>query len=391
MNIVIVSPNRLLTLRGSEHFVLETCRRFSYHPSVKTQVVTFRRRYATEDLARLDEGELRSRLRTVYHSITPGSWSEFNWVSPKVFRKNPILDELNRRMEVVPPGRKLTQILRSADRIYFVTWSMEDLLAFLPVAFFAGRKHVVAGIHSRMPVRGSDRAILSLWARLGVLRGVHTLDSQSTRVLRRLPVTVIQIQNEIDCEMFRPGEKSRDRFVVLFAGSASLAKGADLLPRIYGSLVEKQMQGFTMWICSSETGKLGKEIAEWCKGKENVVFKGWASRTELAAFYRQASVLLMPSRREVQPLANLEAQASGTPVIASDLPSFRENIKDGETGFLVHEFEVEAFAQRIMELYSMWLRGAPYEKMCTDARRYVSENFASPIGSDKLLRMLINA
>lgn len=391
MKIVLVSPNSLLTLRGSEQFVLETSRRFSKAPGVSTEVVTFRRKYATEDLSRLTPDEVKSRLHSIYRFVPPGSWAEFSWLSMRVGGRIRMFDQLNRYMEFVPPRERLIQMLRSADRIYFITWRLEDILAFLPVALLAGRKRVIAGIHSRMLVRRSDLALLSLWTRLGVLKGVHTLDSQSTKIFQRLPVKVVQVPNDVDCDLFIPGEKSRDKFVVLFAGSASAAKGADLLPAIYASLEEKQSGGIVMWICSSETGQLGREISEWCKGKKDVVFQGWLSRTRMAELYRQASVLLMPSRREVQGLANLEAQATGTPVIASDLPSFRDSIRDGETGFIVREFRAEAFAQKIMELHSIWVKGEAYDMMCRAARKNAIQNFASPSGSEKLLRMISSA
>jgi glycosyltransferase involved in cell wall biosynthesis len=44
----------------------------------------------------------------------------------------------------------------------------------------------------------------------------------------------------------------------------------------------------------------------------------------LAAVYRRATVLLLPSVREGFGLPMLEALASGTPVIASDIPALRE-------------------------------------------------------------------
>jgi glycosyltransferase involved in cell wall biosynthesis len=44
----------------------------------------------------------------------------------------------------------------------------------------------------------------------------------------------------------------------------------------------------------------------------------------LAALYRRAAVLLLPSEREGFGLPVIEALASGTPVVASDLPVLRE-------------------------------------------------------------------
>jgi glycosyltransferase involved in cell wall biosynthesis len=388
LRVVIVSPNSLLTLRGSEQFVLETSKRFSEHPGVETEIVTFRRKYGIEDLSKLGPEEVRSRILTIHRALGPVLWSEFTWLSPRLFRSSRVFDRLNRLTEFVPPSMKLIRKLRKADKIYFVTWRPEDLLAFLPVAFLSGRKRVVAGVHSRMTIRRPERVLLSLWTHLGVLSAIHTVDSQSSALFGRLSARVFQIPNGVDCDLFRPGEKSRDEFAMLFAGSAHPAKGADLLPGICAEIKRQNVQGIKLWICTSETGLLGREIRNWSRGEPDVVYRGWVSQSELALLYRQASVLLMPSRREVQGLSNLEAQASGTPVIVSDISSFRETVKDGDTGFIVREFSDNAFAERVLQLHSLWLEGPLYEEMCKNARKNIVENFAAPEASEKLLGVL---
>jgi D-inositol-3-phosphate glycosyltransferase len=80
--------------------------------------------------------------------------------------------------------------------------------------------------------------------------------------------------------------------------------------------------------------------------------------------------LVLPSREEAFGLVSLEAQASGTPVIAADLPAFRQSVVDGMTGVLVRPYSSEAFARAIIEMRNMWLNDRQrYEQMCIAARK----------------------
>jgi glycosyltransferase involved in cell wall biosynthesis len=69
---------------------------------------------------------------------------------------------------------------------------------------------------------------------------------------------------------------------------------------------------------------------------------------ELAAEYRRAHVLVLSSRREGFNQATLEAMASGTPVVASDIPGVRDGV--GDAGLLCPAGDVARFASAIEEL-----------------------------------------
>ena len=58
---------------------------------------------------------------------------------------------------------------------------------------------------------------------------------------------------------------------------------------------------------------------------------------------------MQPSRHEGYPIAVIEARALHKPILASDIPSIREQIIDGANGYLV-ELTPEALADKIGEL-----------------------------------------
>lgn len=70
---------------------------------------------------------------------------------------------------------------------------------------------------------------------------------------------------------------------------------------------------------------------------DNVVFPGYVPDDELPGLYAACDVFLTASNFETQGLTVLEAMASGLPVVAPDVPVFRETIDHGSNGLLVDD------------------------------------------------------
>jgi glycosyltransferase-like protein len=68
---------------------------------------------------------------------------------------------------------------------------------------------------------------------------------------------------------------------------------------------------------------------------DDVVLLGTVPDAELPAWYAAADVLAFPSTKEGWGLAILEAMSAGLPVVASDLPVFREFLSPGRDALLV--------------------------------------------------------
>ena len=62
---------------------------------------------------------------------------------------------------------------------------------------------------------------------------------------------------------------------------------------------------------------------------------------------RAADCFLLPSTHEGLPLSVLEAQASGTPVLAAPTAGVPEVVEDGKTGFLIAADDVAGYADRV--------------------------------------------
>ena len=75
-----------------------------------------------------------------------------------------------------------------------------------------------------------------------------------------------------------------------------------------------------------------------------VRFLGFVSETEKLALLRRSWAVALASPKEGWGLTNVEAEACGTPVVASDSPGIRESVRHGETGFLTPHGDVTAMA-----------------------------------------------
>ena len=71
------------------------------------------------------------------------------------------------------------------------------------------------------------------------------------------------------------------------------------------------------------------------KAPKNVIFLGW---TEPESFWPGCDIALLTSLNEAQPISIIEAAKCSLPVIAEDVGSVSEVVKDSETGFLTHSF-----------------------------------------------------
>ena len=81
-----------------------------------------------------------------------------------------------------------------------------------------------------------------------------------------------------------------------------------------------------------------------------VNFLGGVTDAELRDQYRQCSLFIMPSKKEGFGIVFLEAMAYGKPVVGGAHGGTPSVVKDGETGLLVDNSDVESIAQSITRL-----------------------------------------
>jgi glycosyltransferase involved in cell wall biosynthesis len=83
---------------------------------------------------------------------------------------------------------------------------------------------------------------------------------------------------------------------------------------------------------------------------DRICFLGWIGEQEVDRWLNRASIFVLPSRAENQPVAILEAMARSLPVVATHVGAIPEQVVDGGSGSLVPPGDAEALAAALLDL-----------------------------------------
>ena len=190
------------------------------------------------------------------------------------------------------------------------------------------------------------------------------------------PFTVQVIPNGVDCEYFKPGSKSEHPpLTLLSVGRLHPQKNvACMLEILLAIRNEFDIPATARVIGDGPERKNLEKFAHRHDLSGVVSFEGWLPRTEVAAAYRSATVLVQPSRYEGMSNTILEALASGLPVVASRIPENVELIEPERNGLLFDpNEEVSKIAQAIVGLYE---RPDLWTQMSIQAREQTTAKYS---------------
>ena len=183
------------------------------------------------------------------------------------------------------------------------------------------------------------------------------------------PDIVHVVSPGVDLYTFTPGQGRSaarefvglpsDALVVSFVGRIQPHKGPEVLIRATSELVKHSpllrhklvvnIIGGASGANTEEVDRL-KELATWLAIDDVVRFAPPVQRADLAQWYRAADLVVVPSYSESFGLVALEAQACGTPVVATAVGGLRTAVADGISGVLVDGHDPKAWSSVIVRL-----------------------------------------
>jgi len=199
-------------------------------------------------------------------------------------------------------------------------------------------------------------------------------------------VELNQTHLDTDTEGFRRAHKLSNRQVVLFVGGLQPRKGVQYLieatkycktkPAVV--IIGDEGPGYR-----GSRANLEKQVLD-LRLDEQVMFLGSFPRGKLAAAYKAADLVVLPSLAEGLPLVLLEAMSLGKCVIATRVPGNIDVVKDGWNGVLVEPKNPRELAEKIDLLLT---DSALREKLGAQARRDIEQNYSSQAVLDKFLAL----
>jgi glycosyltransferase involved in cell wall biosynthesis len=140
-----------------------------------------------------------------------------------------------------------------------------------------------------------------------------------------------------------------NRTDLVFLGRMELeAKGIDLLLRAFAKIASSVDANLVIAGDGRDRERV-RRLAEELGLSDRIRLPGAVDSAARSELLTRARLVCVPSRFETSSLVSLEAQASGTPVLAFDIPALREVLApDG--GVLVPAFDVEAYAAAMLQL-----------------------------------------
>lgn len=122
-----------------------------------------------------------------------------------------------------------------------------------------------------------------------------------------------------------------------------------------------------------------KKIKNWSlenKIQDNIKVIGRIDHDEIPGYINESNVCLsfledIPSYHLSPPQKLFEYFAMGKPVVANDLPTHSQYIKDGFNGYIIKDLDVKLFKDAIYKLYNQKERlGKMSKKIREDASQY---------------------
>jgi glycosyltransferase involved in cell wall biosynthesis len=258
-------------------------------------------------------------------------------------------------------------------------WTLSGMIAW--ITHFIHRRPFIVTVHGSDIYQGTQTG----WIRFltsGLLNKAAAViaishDLADRLVLLGTPQNKISIIPEaIDIDRFLINAQEREN-IILFVGSLIPRKGCKFLIQAF-SQVANALPGFQLYLVGegADETELKNLVADLEIG-DRVFFEGARSREEIPDLMGRAKLFVLPSLEEGLGVVLIEAIASGTPCIASQVGGIPDIITP-DVGILVPPGDSKALADAILDLLKDPDRWSIFSSAAKEraSKEFNRENFA---------------
>lgn len=175
----------------------------------------------------------------------------------------------------------------------------------------------------------------------------------SAKRIEYVPGVGIDAQRFSKVQIDRNGKRAElgipeDAFLLCSVGELNANKNHEVIIRALAQLNQKNVHYMIAGVGDKEAELL--ELARQLHLADRVHLLGY--RNDVPELYKAADLFVFPSFREGLPVSVMEAMAAGKAVVCSNARGNGDLVCEGEGGFIVHNQDVQQYAQKINTLLS---------------------------------------
>lgn len=206
------------------------------------------------------------------------------------------------------------------------------------------------------------------------------------RGVRPERVRIVHCGMDHDTYSLDPALPKFEQPTILYVGRLRRYKSVDVIIRAMPEVIRSIPDARLAVVGSGDNLEELKKLARGLGLSDRVVFTGFVSSAEKVDWMRRSHVIVNPSPREGWGLTNIEANACGTPAVASDADGLRDSVRDGVTGMLfpygdhrvlagqlVRILADDALRTRLSESALAWSKTFTWENAARETAEVVKE------------------
>jgi len=180
-----------------------------------------------------------------------------------------------------------------------------------------------------------------------VLKVTFSESTKKEMVELRFGRRIVILQEGIDLTKYRRGGRKSAQPLLLYVGRLKKYKAVqDAIKSL--KIISRDFPNARLSVVGR--GDYKDQLMSLSKRlglEKNVIFHGYINKEKKIKLLQEAHLLVMPSYKEGWATPVIEANACGTPAVATDAAGVRETIRQGETGFIYPTGDYRKMAEYI--------------------------------------------